>query len=193
MERLNKLLGFSGVLIFVISLFLLGNHNEQLPQYVKLIVPQKIQTLATFTTNSIDSFPWTIYQVISESGNILTEGSNELTKILQNQSDFAYDQFTGFVSTINTGGYYLAEGTIEALNQATVAKDEINKILLTQAGDMGKGIFIEAPNTIELAFLSPIEEKLSYAFIETRNYAKNEIAHPIAHDLIQVNTSFASE
>jgi hypothetical protein len=58
---------------------------------------------------------------------------------------------------------------------------------------MGNEVFFETPKSIEIAFLSPIEEKISYAFIETRDYTENEIAKPISYDLLDINTTLASE
>lgn len=193
MERLNNLLGFAGVLIFVISLFLLGNHNQELPNYVKLLVPQKIQSGIATSLKTIDELPWFTYQVITESGSILTEGSNELTYILQAKSDAAYDLFSVFIYNLNINGSYLAEGTIDSINTIFNLKNEISEIILSQAGDMGNEVFFETPKSIEIAFLSPIEEKISYAFIETRDYTENEIAKPISYDLLDINTTLASE
>lgn len=193
MERLNNLLGFAGVLIFVISLFLLGNHNQELPNYVKLLVPQKIQSGIATSLKTIDELPWFTYQVITESGSILTEGSNELTYILQAKSDATYDLFSVFIYNLNINGSYLAEGTIDSINTIFNLKNEISEIMLSQAGDMGNEVFFETPKSIEIAFLSPIEEKISYAFIETRDYTENEIAKPISYDLLDINTTLASE
>jgi hypothetical protein len=193
MERLNNLLGFAGVLIFVISLFLLGNHNQELPNYVKLLVPQKIQSGIATSLKTIDELPWFTYQVITESGSILTEGSNELTYILQAKSDATYDLFSVFIYNLNINGSYLAEGTIDSINTIFNLKNEISEIMLSQAGDMGNEVFFETPKSIEIAFLSPIEEKISYVFIETRDYTENEIAKPISYDLLDINTTLASE